>query len=536
MRIPHRDSARRSPLGRVLGAALGVTISAGVCLAAASVLPALDLTNWTEFDPDSNWNVSFPTATSLSMTETAVSSSVHPGWVVSDFNLAPVVQVEFDLSVSAGTGDDDFIGLGFSYLDGSHSWLMDWKKTAETFNWGQPVAINDDLAEQGLKIKRINGSYTWDGLWGGQDGLGVSTIAGPTGGGWVAGTVYHFVMLLSPGRICVMRDGVGIFDLLDPSYPGGVGAITSYGFSQGNINLADIRITPAPWFNLGHGKAGLSGLPQLSGSGPMSDNSLNQITLVHAAPSSPATLVFGLSAINAPFKGGMLVPQPLLLVPLGTNALGAVSLPFTWPAGVPAGLSAYFQYWIQDGSATFGYSSSNGLKGVSSGPVSGPSNLLINGDAETGDLTGWTDPLGHGFTVSTSPQLVYAGAFSFTPGQFGPSGAWNQELLQTVDVSGMSADIDAGTETSVFTGVGRSNSIPGSVDPGSVVLEFLNAGGAVLQTYASGTIAPTNTWIPLCDMRLMPVGTRTLRLRLIGSRTIGLSTDCFFDDLVLMAE
>ncbi len=356
---------RRFSLSRVLTAAVGVAASAGVCLAAASLLPALDLTSWTQFDPDNDWNVSFPTATSLRMTEQVTSSSVHPGWVVSDFNLAPVVTVEFDLGVTAGTSDDDLIGFGFSWLDGSHSWLMDWKKNTQTFNWGQPVPVNDDVAEQGLKIKRINGSYSWDGLWGGQDGLGVSTIAGPAGGAWVAGTVYHFVMNLSPGHIVVTRNGVGLFDVVDPSYPGGVGAIACYGFSQGNINLSNVCITPAPWFKLGLGKVGSAGVPQLSGNGTLSDGSLNEIVLTNAAPSAPATLIFGLSAINAPFKGGTMVPQPLLTLALGTSGAGSLNLPFTWPAGVPAGVPIYFQYWIQDAGATHGLSASNGLKGVS---------------------------------------------------------------------------------------------------------------------------------------------------------------------------
>jgi hypothetical protein len=99
----------------------------------------------------------------------------------------------------------------------------------------------------------------------------------------------------------------------------------------------------------------------------------------------------------------------------------------------------------------------------------------------------------------------------------------------------MSAAIDAGMVTSVFLGAGRSNSIPGSVDEGSVVLEFRSLSGTVLQSYASGTIAPYNTWLPVSDTRPMPVGTRTLRLRLLWTRTVGLSTDCFFDDLILKA-
>ncbi|MBL9141041.1 MAG: hypothetical protein JNK53_04180, partial [Phycisphaerae bacterium] len=214
--------------------------------AASHAKPPLDLTGWTEFDPDNDWVASNPTATSIRLDEAVGSSAVHPGWVVSDFTLAATSTIEFDLSVAAGTGDDDIIGFGFSWLDGANSYLLDWKRTTQTFNWGQTVVINDDVAEVGLKIKRINGSYTWDGLWGGTDGIGVSTIAGPVGTGWVAGTVYHFKIELAPGRIIVARDGVVQFDVLNAEYAGGAGAIALYGFSQDNIVLANVCITPIP--------------------------------------------------------------------------------------------------------------------------------------------------------------------------------------------------------------------------------------------------------------------------------------------------
>lgn len=213
--------------------------------------PTLDLTGWTLFDPDNDWALSNPTPTSVRLTEQDTSPEVHPGWGVSDFTLAATVTIQFDLSVTSSGGDDDFIGLGFSYLDGDHSYLLDWKRATQTFNWGDVVVINDDTAEQGLKIKRINGSYTWDGLWGGTDGLGVTTIAGPTGGAWVAGTVYHFIVELSPGHIVVTRDGLPLFNVADPSYPGGQGAIAIYGFSQNNLVLSEFCITPPPTVCLG---------------------------------------------------------------------------------------------------------------------------------------------------------------------------------------------------------------------------------------------------------------------------------------------
>lgn len=207
----------------------------------------LDLTGWSLFDPDNDWGFSNPTPTSIRLDEQDTSPEVHPGWVVSDFVLAPTATIEFDLQVQNSSGDDDFIGFGFSWLDGSHSYLMDWKKGTQSFNWGDDgVVVNDDAAEAGLKIKRIDGSYTWDGLWGGSDGAGVTTIAGPAGGGWSAGTTYHFVVELEPGRIIVTRDGAPLFDVMDASYAGGAGSIALYGFSQDNLILSEVCITPNP--------------------------------------------------------------------------------------------------------------------------------------------------------------------------------------------------------------------------------------------------------------------------------------------------
>ena len=119
------------------------------------------------------------------------------------------------------------------------------------------------------------------------------------------------------------------------------------------------------WTDLGSGLAGSSGVPLLEGSGPLAPSSGNQLDLAGANPSSPATLVFGLSLLDAPFKGGTLVPAPLLLVPLATNAAGALTVPFLWPTNVPPGTALYFQVWISDPGAISGFSASNALEGVS---------------------------------------------------------------------------------------------------------------------------------------------------------------------------
>lgn len=335
-----------------------------LCLAAGGT-PLLPTAGWSLFDPDDDWTWSAPNANTVLMTESITSSAVHPGWVLSDAFLPATVTVEFDLSVASGTGDDDLIGFAFGWIDGEHSYLLDWKRATQSFNWGQPVTINDDVAEVGMKIKRIDGGYTWDGLWGGTDGMGVSTVAGPAGAGWTAGTVYHFELELSPGKIVVTRDDVVLFDVVDPLFAGGVGKVGSYGFSQNKVTLANVCVSDFAWTDLGLGKEGVAGVPSLLGLGPLTGGSANLLGLSDVAPASTATLVVGIQPLYAPFKGGTMVPKPFLQVPLPTGA-GEVVLPFTWPNGVPAGTSLYFQAWTQDGAASFGLSASNGLLGVSS--------------------------------------------------------------------------------------------------------------------------------------------------------------------------
>jgi hypothetical protein len=93
---------------------------------------------------------------------------------------------------------------------------------------------------------------------------------------------------------------------------------------------------------------------------------VNRLDLVSAGPLATVTLVCGFDAIDAPFKGGVMVPLPQILVPLQADAIGSLSLPFLWPAGVPAGTAIFFQDWIQDAGATHGLSASNALQGLSS--------------------------------------------------------------------------------------------------------------------------------------------------------------------------
>ena len=120
----------------------------------------------------------------------------------------------------------------------------------------------------------------------------------------------------------------------------------------------------AQWVNLGQALAGTAGVPTLTGTGSLVGGTNTSLALASARPSAPVWLVTGLSALDAPFKGGTLVPDPLLVLNTVTNAAGAVTLTFAMPAGVPAGIDLVAQFWIPDPAGPHGFAASNGLTGT----------------------------------------------------------------------------------------------------------------------------------------------------------------------------
>jgi hypothetical protein len=98
----------------------------------------------------------------------------------------------------------------------------------------------------------------------------------------------------------------------------------------------------------------------LTGLGDLSPGS---IELRCAVQGGMSHLIVGLASLNAPFKGGTLVPFPDLIFPnIQVAPDGSVSVPFTWPTNVPIGASTYNQFWVDDVAGPAGYSASNGLQ------------------------------------------------------------------------------------------------------------------------------------------------------------------------------
>jgi len=124
------------------------------------------------------------------------------------------------------------------------------------------------------------------------------------------------------------------------------------------------RIHIGPFVSLGKGLAGTSGrVPQLRGKGSLVAGEMFTLDVIGAKPIAMSTAVFSLTNISAPFKGGTLIPAPDFLLNTGlTNGNGERQLNLSLPAGIPAGLDVFLQFWVVDSAGFSGFAATNGLK------------------------------------------------------------------------------------------------------------------------------------------------------------------------------
>lgn len=164
--------------------------------------------------------------------------------------------------------------------------------------------------------------------------------------------------------------------------------------------------------------------------------------------------------------------------------------------------------------------------------------LLANGNAETGDTTGWN---ANGIeTVSTSvpgqlavPVGSSIGNWSF---QGGLGSATSQTLSQSVHLDDLSALIDSGQLLANFSILLQSRSASGVHDLASGKLKFLNSSGQQLAQFAfndSSVKIDIFDWSLVNYNAVTPVGTRTIEVVLDTSRDGGISTDAYFDNVSL---
>ena len=126
--------------------------------------------------------------------------------------------------------------------------------------------------------------------------------------------------------------------------------------------------TGAAWKNLGGWLSTVVGGedgPTITalGIGDLTPSSTVTLQVANAPASTPTTVVIGATALDAPFKGGTLVPNPDRVLFVGnTDADGALDLSAPWPAGIPGGSTLFFQFWMPSVDGPAGFVASNGLQ------------------------------------------------------------------------------------------------------------------------------------------------------------------------------
>ncbi|MHC4845933.1 MAG: integrin alpha, partial [Planctomycetota bacterium] len=148
-------------------------------------------------------------------------------------------------------------------------------------------------------------------------------------------------------------DGVGDVavgaDLWDDGTPGVTGAVWT------------LFLNAATWIDVGNALAGAKGDPILTGLGSLVVGEDMALMLTNTCPATTAYLAVGASALHAPFKGGVFVPDPILILPMGVGPSGELAIVGPWAPGVPPDVTLWFQYWMVDPAGPAGFSASNGL-------------------------------------------------------------------------------------------------------------------------------------------------------------------------------
>lgn len=152
-------------------------------------------------------------------------------------------------------------------------------------------------------------------------------------------------------------------------------------------------------------------------------------------------------------------------------------------------------------------------------------NLLINADAETGDLQGWVDADDAWSAASTITP--HSGSYFFWPSRLDIP---YTELYQNVDVTAYSAAIDAGSAYFNLAGW-LSNWDQYPHDRATLAIEALNGSNEQLMYLSRDHRSPV--WTKYQIEGQIPPGTRVLSIKLIATRFVGADNDGYFDDLSL---
>ena len=130
------------------------------------------------------------------------------------------------------------------------------------------------------------------------------------------------------------------------------------GSDSGQVQVVSLEV---PWADFGHGLAGSLGTPTLTGSGLLVGGEPVKLRLQDVPAFKQSPLIVGFDTLLAPFKGGVMVPDPSVILALHTGPSG-LTLTANWPGTIPSDVDVYFQFWIVDPAGPAGFSASNGIR------------------------------------------------------------------------------------------------------------------------------------------------------------------------------
>jgi len=115
--------------------------------------------------------------------------------------------------------------------------------------------------------------------------------------------------------------------------------------------------------DMGGGTAGSAGAPRLDVTGSLAGGTSAVISLSGAPPHAFMQSWTSLASTPIHVLGGTLYPVPQLSqIVWAANAAGQLSVPLTWPSGLPSGLDVFMQFVVQDAGQSPSLLLSNGLK------------------------------------------------------------------------------------------------------------------------------------------------------------------------------
>jgi hypothetical protein len=236
-----------------------------------------------------------------------------------------------------------------------------------------------------------------------------------------------------------------------------------------------------------------------------------------------------------------------------TGLGGLLAAPFDFPGGFPgsmgtcgAGLGAGegctvevtfspSQIGLQGGTLTIGHDGGpDALRDLEGGGAGQTENLLTNpgGESFGEPPPGWSQTLGMWGAGYFDGEGTTAAGSGYL---YADTGGNNVDfaLRQDVDASAFAGTSDAGALRFSFSGQARA--LADGNDEHRIRVHYRDAGGNALATWTSN-YASLAAWQAYGDMRLAPVGTRTVQVELNCRKASGEWCNAYFDVLDLRAS